>query len=79
MSLMINGRFTLKFAKSKAKLLKLDEQNFRHSLDFLCILTLTTGQLDSLFHTFAEFTPVVHRVVAQQSTDWLAANAHFSA
>ena len=46
---------------------------------FLCIRTPNTGQLNLLFHTFAEFRPiVVNRVVARQSTYRLAANAHFS-
>ena len=45
--------------------------------DFLCIPTPNTGQLNPLFHTFAEFRLIVNRVVAQQSTDWLAANAQF--
>ena len=46
--------------------------------DFLCIPTPYTGQLNPLFHTFAEFRLIVNRIVAQQSTDWLAANAQFS-
>ena len=46
--------------------------------DFLCIPTLNTGQLNPLFHTFAEFRLIVNRIVVQQSTDWLAANAQFS-
>ena len=46
--------------------------------DFLCILTPNTGQLNPLFHTFAEFRLIVNRIVARQSTDWLAANAQFS-
>ena len=46
--------------------------------DFLCIPTLNTGQLNPLFHTFAEFRLIVNRIVAWQSTDWLAANAQFS-
>ena len=45
---------------------------------FLCIRTPNTGQLNPLFHTFAEFRPIVNRVVARQSIDWLAGNAHFS-
>ena len=45
---------------------------------FLCIPTPNTGQLKPLFHTFAEFRPIVNRVVARQSTDWLAVNAQFS-
>ena len=45
---------------------------------FLCIPTLKTGQLNPLFHTFAEFRLIVNRIVARQSTDWLAANAQFS-
>ena len=45
--------------------------------DFLCIPTLNTGQLNPLFHTFAEFRLIVNRIVARQSTDWLAANAQF--
>ena len=50
-----------------------------HSLgDYLCIRTLNTDQLNLLFHTFAEFSPIVNMVVARQSTDWLAANAQFS-
>ena len=47
--------------------------------DFLCIPTLNTGQLNPMFHTFAEFRLIVNRIVARQSTDWLAANAQFSA
>ena len=46
--------------------------------DFLCISTLNTGQLNTLFHTFAKFRLIVNRIVAQQSIDWLAANAQFS-
>ena len=46
--------------------------------DFLCIPTPNTGQLNPVFHTFAEFRPIVNRIVARQSTDWLAANAQFS-
>ena len=45
---------------------------------FLCIQTPNTGQLNPLFHTFAKFRPIVNRVVARQSTGWLAANAQFS-
>ena len=45
--------------------------------DFLCIPTPNTGQLNPLFHTFAEFRPIVNRIVVRQSTDWLAANAQF--
>ena len=37
-----------------------------------------TKQLNPLFHTFAEFRLIVKRIVAQQSADWLAANAQFS-
>ena len=44
----------------------------------MCIRTPNTGQLNPLFHTFAEFRPIVNRVVAWQSSDWLAANAQFS-
>ena len=44
----------------------------------MCIPTPNTGQLVPLFHTFAEFTLRVNRIVAWQSTDWLAANAQFS-
>ena len=46
--------------------------------DFLCIPTPNTGQLNPLFHTIAEFRLIVNRIVARQSTDWLAANAQFS-
>ena len=46
--------------------------------DFLWIQTPNTGQLNTLFHTFAEFRLIVNKIVAQQSTDWLAANAQFS-
>ena len=46
--------------------------------DFLCILKQNTGQLNQLFHTFAELRLIVNRIVARQSTDWLAANAQFS-
>ena len=46
--------------------------------DFLCIQTPNTGQLNPPFHTFTEFRPIVNRIVAWQSTDWLAANAQFS-
>ena len=45
--------------------------------DFLCIPTLNT-ELNPLFHTFAEFRLIVIRIMARQSTDWLAANAQFS-
>ena len=41
----------------------------------MCIRTPNTGQLNPLFHTFAEF---LNRVVARQSTDLLVANAQFS-
>ena len=44
----------------------------------MCIPTSNTGQLNPLFHTFAEFRLIVNRIVARQSTDWLAANAQFS-
>ena len=44
----------------------------------MCIRTPNTGQLNPLFYTFAEFRRIVNRVVARQSTDWLAANAQFS-
>ena len=44
----------------------------------MCISTLNTGQLNPLFHTFAEFRLIVNRIVARQSTDWLAANVKFS-
>ena len=46
--------------------------------DLLCIPAPNTGQLNPLFHTFAEFRLIVNRIVARQSTDWLAANAQFS-
>ena len=46
--------------------------------DLLCIWSPNTGQLNPLFHTFAESRLIVNRVVAQQSTGWLAANAQFS-
>ena len=46
--------------------------------DFLCIPTPNTGQLNPLFHTFAEFRLIVNRIVVWQSTDWLAAIAQFS-
>ena len=42
------------------------------------IPTSNTGQLNPPFHTFAEFRLIVNRVVAWQSTDWLAANVQFS-
>ena len=42
------------------------------------IPTSNTGQLNTLFHTFTEFRLIVNRIVARQSTDWLAANAQFS-
>ena len=52
---------------------------FNDSLgDFLCIPTPNTGQLNPLFHTFAEFRLIVNGIMAWQSTDWLAANAQFS-
>ena len=44
----------------------------------MCIPTPNTGQLNPLFHTFGEFRLIVNRIVARQSTDWLAANAQFS-
>ena len=46
--------------------------------DFLCISTPNKGQLNPLFHIFAEFRPIVHRVVARQSPFWSAGNAKFS-
>ena len=46
--------------------------------DFLCIPTPNPGQLNLLFHNFAEFRLIVNKIVARQSTDWLAANAQFS-
>ena len=46
--------------------------------DFLCITTPNTGQMNPLFHTFAEFSLIVNRIVVRQSTDWSAANAQFS-
>ena len=46
--------------------------------DFLYIRTPNTGQFNPLFHTVVEFRPIVNRVVARQSTDWLAASAQFS-
>ena len=46
--------------------------------DFLCIPTPNTGQLNPLFHTFAEFRLIVNRITARQFTDWLATNAQFS-
>ena len=46
--------------------------------DFLCILTLNTGQLNHLFHTFGEFRPIENRVVVWQSPDWFVDNAQFS-
>ena len=46
--------------------------------DFLRIRTPNTDQLNPLFYTFAEFRLIVNRIVALQSTDWLAANAQFS-
>ena len=46
--------------------------------DFLYIPTQNTGQLNPLFHTFAEFRLIVNRIIARQSIDWLAANAQFS-
>ena len=58
---------------------KIDQGAFFQSLgDFLCIPTPNTGQLNPLFHTFVEFKLIVNRIVARQSTDWLAANAQFS-
>ena len=44
----------------------------------MCIRIPNTGQLNPLFHTSAEFGPIVNGVVVRQSTDWLAANAQFS-
>ena len=46
--------------------------------DLLWILTPNTGQLNPLFHTFAEFRLILNRIVPWQPTDWLAANAQFS-
>ena len=37
-----------------------------------------TGQLNPLFHTIAKFRPIMNRVVARQSIDWLAANEKVS-
>ena len=45
--------------------------------DFLYIPTLNTGQLNPLFHTFAEFRRIVDEVVVLRSTDWLAVSAQF--
>ena len=42
------------------------------------IQTWNTSQLNPLFHTFAEFRPIVIRAVAWQSTDLLVVNAQFS-
>ena len=70
--------------KTEPKLLKavvVDTIVEKHELplrDFLCIATLNTGQLNPLFHTFAEFRLIVNRIVARQSTNWLAASAQFS-
>ena len=47
-------------------------------IHFLCIPTPNTGQLYSPFHTFAEVRLIVKRIIARQSTDWLATNAQFS-
>ena len=44
----------------------------------MCIRTPNTGQLNHLYHTFAEFRPIVNSVVVRQPTDWLAANAQLS-
>ena len=33
--------------------------------DFLCIPTPNAGQLNPLFHTFAEFRLIVNRIVAR--------------
>ena len=46
--------------------------------DFLCIPTPNTGQLNPVFHTFAEFGLIVNRIVKWQSTDCLVANTQFS-
>ena len=40
--------------------------------------TPNTGQLNPLFHTFAEFRLIVNRIAALQFTDCLTANAQFS-
>ena len=45
---------------------------------FLCIQPPTSGLLNPPFHTFAEFRPIVNRIVVRHATDWLAANAKFS-
>ena len=54
-----------------------DQKVFINIRRFSCP-TLNTGQLNPLFHTFAEFRLIVNRIVARQSTDWLVANAQFS-
>ena len=46
--------------------------------DFFFIPRPNTGQLNPLFHTFAEFRLIVNKTVARQSTDWLAASAQYS-
>ena len=45
---------------------------------FLCIGTPNTGQLISLFHTFAEFRPISGLLCNNPNHYWLAANAQFS-
>ena len=45
----------------------------------LCIRTSSTDQLNPMFHTFAEYRPMVNRIVSPQSTDWLPTSGQFSA
>ena len=54
------------------------KSSLKSSGNFLCIRTPNTGQLNPLFHIFEEFRPIVNRVVARQSSDWLVASAQFS-
>ena len=45
---------------------------------FLCIRTPNTGQLNSLFHTFAEFRPISGLLCYNPIYYWMAASAQFS-
>ena len=45
---------------------------------FLCIRTPNTGQLNSLFHIFAEFRPISGLPSYNPIYYWIAASAQFS-
>ena len=56
-----------------------DSSDSLNSLNSMKVpLHLEKTPLNPMFHTFAEFRLIVNRIVARQSTDWLAANEQFS-